>query len=323
MKHNFEIDAVILWVDGEDSHHQEKLSKYLPSNLSVNTKSLKKRLFQVNEIEYTVNSILKYAPFIRKIFIVTDDQVPEFLKNKDDSNKYGNVIIVDHTIVFKGYEEYLPIFNSSGIETMVYKIPELSEHYIYFNDDMILIRDTEPSDFFTEKGLPIIRGKISKFEDDKLLKKIPTILKLKKRKIEGYLGYKRTQDYTARLLGDRRKICIDHTPFSFRKSTMTNFFKENKSLLITNINKKFRHENLLMLQTISAHLEYRLDKNVLKSDYQLIRFDSPKKSLIWIKFRLLMCRLNPKIIFMNLNSLNLYSRKKLNYILNWLSKNNS
>lgn len=309
MKYNFDIDAVILWVDGEDPNHQEKLSKYLPSKLSVNNASVKKRLNQVNEIEYTVDSILKYAPFIRKIFIVTDNQVPKFLKDKDESNKYENVIIIDHTIVFKGYEEYLPIFNSSGIEAVVYRIPELSEHYVYFNDDVMLVHKTKPSDFFKENGSPIIRGRIAKFEDERFFKKIAYSLGIKKKKVIGDIGYKRKHDYTAIILGEKKKINIDHTPFSFRKSTMINFFKENEHLLIENIKKKFRHETQIRIQSAAAHLEYRLDKNILKSDYQLMRFDSSKKPLFWIKLRLLICKLNPNILFINLNSLNLYSRK--------------
>ena len=44
-------------------------------------------------------------------------------------------------------EAYLPSYNSSAIELNIHRIRGLSEHFIYFNDDMFKIKDTQPSDF--------------------------------------------------------------------------------------------------------------------------------------------------------------------------------
>ena len=78
---NFEVDAVITWVDGNDQKHREKMSKYIKNKNSLNNKSVRMRYDQVNEIEFSVKSILKYAKFVRNIFIVTDNQTPSFLKD--------------------------------------------------------------------------------------------------------------------------------------------------------------------------------------------------------------------------------------------------
>ena len=135
-KSNFPIDAVILWVDGNDKVHRDKMLPFIKDKSKINSKKFRTRFDQVNEIKFTVDSILKFAPYIKKIHIVTDNQTPGFLAN---SKIYKDkVSIVDHKIIFKGFEQYLPTFNCRSIETCIYRIPNLNEHFIYFNDDFFL-----------------------------------------------------------------------------------------------------------------------------------------------------------------------------------------
>ena len=47
-------------------------------------------------------------------------------------------------------------FNSSVIEHFIQNIPNLSEHFLFSNDDMFLNADVAP-DFFFQNGLPIMR----------------------------------------------------------------------------------------------------------------------------------------------------------------------
>lgn len=321
MENKFDIDAAILWVDGNDINHKNKLIQHLDDQSLINKKVVTNRINQVNEIEYTVRSIIKFAPFIRNIYIITDEQQPDFLKKAETESRYQKVSIIDHKVIFAGYDQYLPVFNSYTIETMMHRIPGLAEHFVYFNDDMLLFRETKPEDFFTKEGLPIIRGQWMRFEEEKISKKLPILLGLKKPKTKGYLGYKRTQDYTAKALGYARKICLNHTPFAMRKSVLEKFYLENQTLFINNIKNKFRHENLVMVQSVVAHLEVENNKKVLHNDYQLVRFDSAKKPLSWIKFRLFINKMNRNKLFLNIQSLDLYAKTKIEYILNWIDKN--
>ena len=50
-------------------------------------------------------------------------------------------------------KEYLPTYNSAAIELNLHRIEGLSENYLYFNDDVYLIRDSQPSDFY-KNGQP-------------------------------------------------------------------------------------------------------------------------------------------------------------------------
>ena len=66
------IDAVITWVDGV----RPKATKQSIESTLAGRTDIKKQYLHSNEISFCVASILKYAPFIRKVFIVTDCQSP-------------------------------------------------------------------------------------------------------------------------------------------------------------------------------------------------------------------------------------------------------
>ena len=136
------IDAVITWVDGSEPNYQRKLKEYL-----TDKNTLKRQYFQANEINLCVASIVKYAPFIRKIFIVTDKQRPNL-----DSIKHlvtlDKVEIIDHEEIFRENKDCLPTFNIRSIDALLFKIKNLSDKFIYFNDDMFLVKETSQEDWF-------------------------------------------------------------------------------------------------------------------------------------------------------------------------------
>lgn len=146
------IDLVYLWVDGNDPEWQAKRDAALGNAESKSSANCEGRYANHNELLYSLRSIEKYAPWINKIYIVTDSQIPKWL---DQSNSI--VKIIDHTEILP--KECLPCFNSSVIEHFIADIPGLSEHFLFSNDDMFLNRTTSPEDFFTPEGLPIVRLK--------------------------------------------------------------------------------------------------------------------------------------------------------------------
>lgn len=149
------IDAVITWVDGNDPAHHAKMERYgSKSAFSRDDVAGSTRYASIGEVFWCVASINRFASFVNKIYIVTDEQNPhmdEFLR-RNFPDGYIPVEIVDHKTIFRGYEEYLPVFNSLAIETMLWRIPGLSERFIYFNDDCLLARTVTPEEFFTTDG---------------------------------------------------------------------------------------------------------------------------------------------------------------------------
>ena len=105
------------------------------------------RFEQSNEIYYCINSILKFMPWVRNIYLVTDQQTPFFLE--ENNSDYKNVIIVDHREIFYGLEEYLPTFNSRSLASCFWRIKNISEYFIVFNDDLILLNPISYNLFFS------------------------------------------------------------------------------------------------------------------------------------------------------------------------------
>ncbi len=155
------IDVVIAWVDGSDPELSKKRMNYLNSKEKhLIPGANPTRFHSLNEISYCVLSILKFAPFVRKIFIVTDKQNPNIdnVVKQYFPERVSDIQIVDHSEIFQGYEDYLPTFNSICISNMLWRIKELSNQFVYFNDDIFLVRHLKPSVWFQDNR-PVLRGK--------------------------------------------------------------------------------------------------------------------------------------------------------------------
>lgn len=145
-----DIDLVYLWVNGNDPQWLAKRNACIGKTEEKSAVNCDGRYADNDELKYSLRSIDKYAPWLRRIFIVTDNQVPVWL---DTSN--ARVRIVDHKEIMP--DVCLPCFNSAVIEHFLYKIPGLAEHFIYANDDMFINKLVTPETFFGKDGLPIVR----------------------------------------------------------------------------------------------------------------------------------------------------------------------
>lgn len=145
-----DIDLVYLWVNGNDPQWLAKRNACIGKTEEKSAVNCDGRYADNDELKYSLRSIEKYAPWLRRIFIVTDNQVPVWL---DTSN--ARVRIVDHKEIMP--DVCLPCFNSAVIEHFLYKIPGLAEHFIYANDDMFINKPVTPETFFGKDGLPIVR----------------------------------------------------------------------------------------------------------------------------------------------------------------------
>ena len=307
-KSNFPIDAVILWVDGNDKMHRDKMLPFIKDKSKINSKKFRTRFDQVNEIKFTVDSILKFAPYIKKIHIVTDNQTPGFLAN---SKIYKNkVSIVDHKIIFKGFEQYLPTFNCRSIETCIYRIPNLSEHFIYFNDDFFLINPTTPEDFYSD-GNPILRGKWKEFDENIFYKRLKKIKK----------GHKTAQQNAAKIIGFSKYYNFKHTPHPMRKSTFKKFFDRNPAIFEENIKYRFRNASQFTPQGLANHIEIKNKTFVFNKELRLMYFRSYKKPLLWYKFKLNYKTSNH--LFLGLQSLDRCNQKILTFLLSWVTTRTS
>lgn len=137
------IDFVVTWVDGNDPKWLEEKNKYSPTDEIMNTDI---RYRDYGTFKYWFRSIEENAPWVNKIYLITEGHLPEWL---DKENK--KLVVVKHSDYMSS--QYLPTFNSNAIELNIHRIKGLSEHFVLFNDDFFLFNKTDKDDFF-ENGLP-------------------------------------------------------------------------------------------------------------------------------------------------------------------------
>lgn len=222
--HKFPVDIVYLWVDGNDPYWLEKKQgeanklQIPQSSDSIN----QCRFRDNNELLYSLRSVEKYAPWVNRIFIVTDNQLPKFVNTK-------RVTIVDHKDIFPD-ERFLPTFNSNSIELRTFAIKNLSEHFLLLNDDVLFGSPVKKRDFFDENGNPIVWG----YKKKKITAK--HLLEYK----EGIKDVDACCIFTRKLLVEKG---FDFQPVKFRhtlRPMKKSFFKE--------LNKLFSKEIKLTLQ---------------------------------------------------------------------------
>ena len=145
----FDIDFVYTWVDGADPAWVERKQAALQAageDTHVHAASVS-RFHSRDELRYSLRSAWMYADFFRKIYLVTDQQVPPWLDLSDP-----RIEVIDHRDIF-GSTGMLPSFNSHAIESRLHRIDGLSEHFVYLNDDVFFGRRTPPSTFFHSNGV--------------------------------------------------------------------------------------------------------------------------------------------------------------------------
>ncbi|TJY32862.1 Stealth CR1 domain-containing protein [Pontimicrobium aquaticum] len=316
---NIQIDAVITWVDGSDTEWQKKINTYSQTKIDFKKKKESVRYNSIGEIDIAIRSIIKFASFIKNIYLVTDNQKPENFEDLQQIalEKQINLTLVDHKVIFKGYEKYLPCFNSCSIGSVLYRIPNLSEHFIIFNDDTFLMRETKPSDFFINKE-PIIRGQWKDFYENQSLRKFyhKMLSFLGKKKKKG--GFKTLQQTSAKLAGTKKYVRRFHTPVPVRRLTLENFFKTN-NVLESNIKHRFRNNTQFIVSSLSEHLEIKNNSYHYKNNAQLTYFRSYKYHFM-VVFKLFLFSKNKKKLFMTFQCLEMAEDKTIDYVFTWINK---
>jgi Stealth protein CR2, conserved region 2/Stealth protein CR1, conserved region 1 len=145
------VDIVYLWVDGNDPVWRQKrqiavkrLSKTGHSDIAQYG-NVEGRFRDNEELRYSLRALERYFPDHGHVYIVTDGQTPAWLKATD------RLTIIDHKDLIPASS--LPTFDSGNIESYIHRIPELSERYFYFNDDVFFGAPVNLDDWFWSGGI--------------------------------------------------------------------------------------------------------------------------------------------------------------------------
>jgi hypothetical protein len=253
-----EIDFVITWVDGSDPAHVAARARFSGEDAATHRHAAHQTRFRDNgEIYYLIASILKYAPFVRRIHLVTDDQKPPLLDSFAAAGLCDPAFIelVSHEIIFRGLDVARPTFNSRVIEAAMWRIPGLSEHFIYANDDMFLNAPLSAENFFRD-GRPVLQGE--------MIGPSRRRLKMRLRRLAGGLvGWteKRPKHLIAQEVGSTLAGMTEgffhvlHRPHPLRRSVLEAFHEQNPDVLPAQM--KFRFRNIAQYNPVS--LSYGLE----------------------------------------------------------------
>lgn len=148
---NEPVDLVYTWVDGNDPEWQARKARYLGAGLTQQRHSvdaaIPARYESRDELRYSLRSVEMFANWVRHIWIVTDSQVPSWLRTD-----HPRLTVVDHRDIFRDHAA-LPSFNSHAIESQLHHIDGLANLWLYLNDDMLFGSPVAPEKFFHGNGL--------------------------------------------------------------------------------------------------------------------------------------------------------------------------
>ncbi|GAA4526197.1 stealth family protein [Brachybacterium paraconglomeratum] len=149
----FPIDVVYTWVDGSDPAWLVRKARAAGAEDSpeLHAEATDPARFRSrDELRYSLRSLDDFAPWVRHVYLVTDQQQPAWLDSEG-----AKLTIVDHRDIFPD-DGRLPVFNSNAIISRLHHIEGLSEHFLYMNDDVMLTRPVTPEQFFTGSGLALV-----------------------------------------------------------------------------------------------------------------------------------------------------------------------
>ncbi|OHT16396.1 hypothetical protein TRFO_02631 [Tritrichomonas foetus] len=281
---DFPIDIVYTWVDGRDPKWINRYEKEMKKENQKITKSFfENRYEDIEELRYSLRTIEKYAKFVNHIFIITEGHRPSWI-----NDQHPKLTFVNHSSIFPSHYQIngkkishsnlLPTFNSIAIEFAMVNIPELSEHFIYLNDDVFFGQQVYPSDFFTKEGKPIY------YSMEKYTEFLPKKLEESHRYYSRKTYMTSAEIYHSCVSNTRLKIYnkyhrifpydLEHISFPLAKTIMRKA-KENFEIeVIMTMASKFRTANDMHMQTLlfqqamigEPDLQYGYQKNITSSD---------------------------------------------------------
>ncbi|WP_051782566.1 MULTISPECIES: Stealth CR1 domain-containing protein [unclassified Streptomyces] len=237
---DFPVDAVITWVDAADPawrRRRDRAALAAATGRDSGVDLADNRYRDRGELRYCLRSIAAYAPWIRHVYLVTDDQVPAWL-----DTGHPRVTVVDHRELLTD-PDAPEVFNSHAIESRLHRIPGLAEHFVYFNDDILLGRPQRPQDYFLPSGLPKVfhdRRAVdpgSRAGDDVFT----SSQKVTRQAVEEAVG--RTYPHT-----------LAHTPYPLTRSLFTRVEELLPGRLEATARSVFRSTDDLAPVTLASHL---------------------------------------------------------------------
>ncbi|MEE1199267.1 MAG: Stealth CR1 domain-containing protein [Christensenellales bacterium] len=149
----YKVDFVLPWVDGNDLQWQKDKANYAGTIFSDGSVA---RYRDWENLQYVFRGIETFTPWYNKIHLITYGHLPKWLNTENP-----RLNIVNHKDFIPN--EYLPVFSCNPFEVNLHKIPGLSEHFVYLNDDIFFLKPLK-EEYFFKNGLPCDMAALSVIE---------------------------------------------------------------------------------------------------------------------------------------------------------------
>ena len=254
MKDRFNIDLVILYVNGKDPVWLNEFNKHNEEfNPHQSDGNIITRYDDVDLLKYVFRSTALYAPWINKIHLVVsgESQVPEWL-NTD----YVHVVYHEDFIP----KEYLPTFNSNTIEMFLWNIPELGEHFIYANDDLFFNSYCQPFHFFSRDRIPKNTAVTAYLANSSAINSAWLSFFINSSKLA-------SQGTDAKYISNGKLVIPMHDFKSCSKSNYKDIFMRHKNIILNTISK-FRKEFNISIYYFIMYNIFRKRNGVSKREFK-------------------------------------------------------
>jgi glycosyltransferase involved in cell wall biosynthesis len=235
----FPVDVVYTWVDGRDPvWNRARLERLagLTGTATTRESSGQARFVSRNELRYSLRSVHLFAPWVRRIHLVTAGQVPSWL-----DPDHPQVAVVDHREILPA--DALPTFNSHAIESALHKVPDLAEHFVYLNDDFFLGRPLGPEAFFSPAGLAAVWFSPNTIGLDEAADAAPYLK-------AAWNNRRLLQDAFGAVLTDN----LAHAPYPHRRSVLEEIERRFPAEVAATARSPFRSDSdLSMLSSFAQH----------------------------------------------------------------------
>ena len=320
------IDAVITWVDGSDPEHARKRARLLgPEAAAGHAAADATRFGDCGEVAWCVASLLRFAPWLRRIHIVADAQSPAFLERIAHTALAQRVRLVDHREIFDGYEQYLPTFSNRSIEAMLYRIPGLASRFLYLNDDFMLLQPVVPEDFFRGESV-VLRGRwrdgAARARWQRWRAAVSKLLRGGRAPARvARPGQHEAQQLSARMAGfPTRYFQFPHCPAPLQRDTIAEWFRANPGALERNLSFRLRSAEQFLTVALANHLEIGHGGALIDNRLQTLRIQPARESEGALRALLARAEADDALAFLCVQSLDEASEAQRQLVFDFLGK---
>ncbi|MGF3055982.1 hypothetical protein [Microbacterium sp. YY-01] len=138
-----DVDFVVTWVNSEDTDLLKRRNRARSQwQVDGTANAGDERYRDWNLLKYWFRSVEQYCPWVRKIYFLHAGAAPNWL-----NRTHPKVELIAQDEFHPGPSE---TYNSHAIEAKLHLLPNLSEKFVYFNDDFFICKPLAPEFFFPD-----------------------------------------------------------------------------------------------------------------------------------------------------------------------------